>query len=77
MTVRNLSLAARGAARGIIEELDACGELHLGSEGLPRLAIVLGRPWPECEPAVREVLDAELFFFDPELGVLVQRKAGT
>ncbi len=70
----NLSLAARGAARGIIDQLDARGELYLGDVGLTALAIVLGRPWEECAPAVRELIEAQWFVFDAARGVIIDRR---
>jgi hypothetical protein len=66
----NLSLAARGAAEGIVVALDELGELRLGRYGLPGLAVVLGRPWAECAPAVDELLEAGRFVVDEDRGVL-------
>lgn len=67
----NLSLAARGAAEGIVVALDERGELRLGRYGLPGVAGLLGRPWAECEPAVLELLDAGRFVIDEARGVLL------
>lgn len=67
----NLSLAARGAAEGLVVALDEHGELRLGKNGLEGLALLLVRPWPECEPAVLELLEHGRFVHDVQRGVLL------
>lgn len=62
----SLSLAARGAVEGIVAAMNDRGELQLPREGLPTLAAVLGRPWTEVEPAIREVFASGKLIYDEE-----------
>lgn len=62
----SLSLAARGAVEGIVAAMNERGELQLPAAGLQALAVVLGRPWTEVEPAVREVFASGKLRFHPE-----------
>lgn len=66
----SLSLAARGAIEGVVCSFDERGELRLGRAGLPGLAVVLGRPWAEVEPAILEALEAGKLELDEERQVL-------
>lgn len=62
----SLSLAARGAVEGVVAAMNERGELQLPREGLPTLATVLGRPWTEVEPALREVFASGKLIYDTE-----------
>lgn len=67
----SLSLAARGAVEGVVAALDAHGELQLPKSGLEALAAVLGRPWAEVEPAIREAFESGKLVFDEARLVIV------
>src|SRR5690349_4444194 len=52
-----LSLAARGLAEGIARKMGRKrSELPLGSRGIRGIEQLMGRPWAEIEPAIRELL---------------------
>lgn len=52
-----MSWHARGLFGLILREVDRAGILKLGKIGLRGVAVVLHAPWPEIEPALRELLD--------------------
>lgn len=69
---RATSLAARGLALELSRNMGRfSNEISLGARGLRAVGALVGAPWPELEPLLKELIDDGRLVYDEERQVLV------